>query len=114
MLRRTRVIGPVCAIVLLGLAQLLVFRAFPAGGAFAYPWLDLVGITGFAVCGAVLARGDARARPLVGVFLAYLALGWAAKVYPPRSAGTRRGCSTTSRCRCWRSWPRSAGSVPVC
>ncbi len=32
----------------------------------------------------------------------------------PRSAGTRRACSTTSRCPCWRSWPRSAGSVPVC
>jgi hypothetical protein len=86
-LRRTKVIGPVCAIALLGLAQLLVFRAFPAGGAFAYPWLDLVGITGFALCGAVLARGDARARPLVGVFLAYLALGWAAKLYPSALGG---------------------------
>ena len=49
-----------CVASLLALAQLLVFRAFPAGGAFAYPWLDLVGITGFALCGAVLARGDAR------------------------------------------------------
>jgi hypothetical protein len=86
-LRRTRVIGPVCAIALLALAQLLVFRAFPAGGAFAYPWLDLVGITGFAVCGAVLARGDSRARPLFGVFLAYLALGWAAKLYPSALGG---------------------------
>ena len=86
-LRRTRVIAPVCAIALLALAQLLVFRAFPAGGAFAYPWLDLVGITGFALCGAVLARGDARARPLVGVFLAYLALGWAAKLYPSALGG---------------------------
>jgi hypothetical protein len=86
-LRRMRVLGPICAIALLGLAQLLVFRAFPAGGAFAYPWLDLVGITGFAVCGAVLARGDARARPLVGVFLAYLALGWAAKLYPSALGG---------------------------
>ena len=86
-LRRTRVIGPVCAIVLLALAQLLVFRAFPAGGAFAYPWLDLVGITGFALCGALLARGEPRARPLVGVFLAYLALGWAAKLYPSALGG---------------------------
>jgi hypothetical protein len=86
-LRRTRVIGPVCAIVLLALAQLLVFRAFPAGGAFAYPWLDLVGITGFALCGALLARGESRARPLVGVFLAYLALGWAAKLYPSALGG---------------------------
>ena len=80
-------IGPVCAIALLGFAQLLVFRAFPAGSAFAYPWLDLVGITGFAVCGALLARGDSRARPLVGVFLAYLVLGWAAKLYPSALGG---------------------------
>jgi hypothetical protein len=86
-LRRTRVIGPVCAIGLLAVAQLLVFRAFPAGNAFAYPWLDLVGITAFAVCGAVLAHGDSRARPLVGVFLAYLALGWAAKLYPSALGG---------------------------
>jgi hypothetical protein len=86
-LRRMRVLGPVCAIAMLAFAQLLVFRAFPAGGAFAYPWLDLVGITGFAVCGALLARGDARARPLVGVFLAYLALGWAAKLYPSALGG---------------------------
>jgi hypothetical protein len=82
-----RVLGPVCAIAMLAFAQLLVFRAFPAGGAFAYPWLDLVGITGFAVCGALLARGDTRARPLVGVFLAYLALGWAAKLYPSALGG---------------------------
>jgi hypothetical protein len=86
-LRRTRVIGPVCAIALLGIAQLLVFRAFPAGSAFAYPWLDLVGITAFALCGAVLAQGDSRARPLVGVFLAYLVLGWAAKLYPSALGG---------------------------
>ena len=86
-LRQTRVLGPMCAITLLGLAQLLVFRAFPAGGAFAYPWLDLFGITAFALCGALLARGDARARPLVGVFLAYLALGWAAKLYPSALGG---------------------------
>jgi hypothetical protein len=87
MLRRTRVIAPICAIVLLGLAQMLVFRAFPAGGAFAYPWLDLFGITGFALCGAVLAHGDARARPLVGIFVAYLALGWASKLYPSALGG---------------------------
>ena len=86
-LRQTRVIAPICAITLLGLAQLLVFRAFPAGGSFAYPWLDLFGITAFALCGALLARGDARARPLVGVFLAYLALGWAAKLYPSALGG---------------------------
>jgi hypothetical protein len=86
-LRQTRVIAPVCAITILGLGQLLVFRAFPAGGAFAYPWLDLVGITGFALCGALLARGDARAQPLVGVFLAYLALGWASKIYPSALGG---------------------------
>jgi hypothetical protein len=86
-LRQSRVLAPVCAITLLGLGQLLVFRAFPAGGAFAYPLLDLAGITGFALCGALLARGDARARPLVGVFLAYLALGWAAKLYPSALGG---------------------------
>ena len=86
-LRSARVLGPVCAIVLFGLGQMLVFRAFPAGGAFAYPWLDLIGITGFGVCGALLARGDARARPLVGVFLAYLALGWASKLYPSALGG---------------------------
>jgi hypothetical protein len=86
-LRSARVLGPICAIGLLGLGQMLVFRAFPAGGAFAYPWLDVLGITGFAVSGAVLARGDARARPLVGVFLAYLALGLASKLYPSALGG---------------------------
>jgi hypothetical protein len=86
-LRQSRVFAPICAITLLGVAQLLVFRSFPAGNSFAYPWLDLVGITGFALCGALLARGDARARPLVGVFLAYLALGWAAKLYPSALGG---------------------------
>jgi hypothetical protein len=86
-LRESRVIGPLCAFTLFGLAQLVVFRAFPAGGSFAFPMLDLFGITAFATSGVLLARGDPRARPLTGVFLAYLALGWAAKLFPSALGG---------------------------
>jgi hypothetical protein len=80
-------IAPVAAFVLLGVVELLVFRAFPAGGDFPYPLLDLFGITAFSLCGLAFAWGSERTRLLAGVFVANLALGWAAKLWPSALGG---------------------------
>src|SRR4051812_19917115 len=82
-----RVAGPLAAILVLALAELLVFRAFPAGGDFPFPLLDLAGITLFSLCGLAFARGSERTRVLSGVFVAYLVIGWAAKFYPSALGG---------------------------
>ena len=103
-LRRTRVIGPVCAIALLGLAQLLVFRAFPAGGcvrvSLARPRRDhrLRAVRG----GARARRLRAHARSSASSSPTSCSAGPRSCIRR-RSAGTPPGCSTTSRCRCSRS-----------
>jgi hypothetical protein len=82
-----RVAGPLAGLAAVSAAGMLVFRAFPAGGSFPYPILDVVGVTLFSVAGYAFARGSERTRVLCGVFLAYLALGWAAKVSPNALGG---------------------------
>jgi len=77
-----RTAAPMAGLLVLGLVQLAALRAFPTEGTFPYPWLDLVGISLFSLAGIALARGSERARPLLGVFAAYLVLGWLAKLAP--------------------------------
>ena len=64
-----------------------IYQAFPGGGPFPYPAADLIGITAFALCGVLLARGSQLTRPLAGLFLAYLAIAWWAKLFPSPLGG---------------------------
>jgi hypothetical protein len=78
LLGTARVVVPLLAIGLFGVAEAFVVRAFPTGGAFPYPVLDLLGVTAFSLCGLAFAWGNERTRVLGGLFIAYLVLGWAA------------------------------------
>ena len=68
-------------------AEVAIYQAFPGGGPFPYPAADLIGITAFALCGLLLARGSQLTRPLGGLFLAYLAIAWWAKLFPSPLGG---------------------------
>ena len=68
-------------------AEVAIYQAFPGGGPFPYPAADLIGITAFALCGLLLARGSQLTRPLAGLFLAYLAIAWWAKLFPSPLGG---------------------------
>ena len=78
---------PLCAILLMLAAEVAIYQAFPGGGPFPYPAADLIGITAFALCGLLLARGSQLTRPLAGLFLAYLAIAWWAKLFPSPLGG---------------------------
>ena len=86
-MRSARVAFPLCAILLMLAAEVAVYQAFPGGGPFPYPAADLIGITAFALCGLVLARGSQLTRPLAGLFLAYLVIAWWAKLFPSPLGG---------------------------
>ena len=72
---------------MLALLQLLALRAFPTEGEFPYPWFDVLGITAFSLCGLAFAWGNERTRVLAGIFLAYLLVGWVAKLVPSALGG---------------------------
>ncbi len=86
-LRNANVALPLCAILLMLAGEIAVYQAFPGGGPFPYPAADLVGITAFSLCGLLLARGSQLTRPLAGLFLAYLAIAWWAKLFPSPLGG---------------------------
>jgi hypothetical protein len=86
-LRSATVAIPLCAILLMLAAEVAIYQAFPGGGPFPYPAADLAGITAFALCGLLLARGSQLTRPLGGLFLAYLAIAWWAKLFPSPLGG---------------------------
>jgi hypothetical protein len=86
-LRRRRTLAPLIVVLLLGASEFVIVRAFPSGGSFPYPILDLFGITAFSVAGWLFARGTERTRPLAGLFVAFLILGWTAKVFPSALGG---------------------------
>jgi hypothetical protein len=86
-LRSANVALPLCAILLMLAGEIAVYQAFPGGGPFPYPAADLIGITAFALCGLLLARGSQLTRPLGGLFLAYLAIAWWAKLFPSPLGG---------------------------
>jgi hypothetical protein len=65
-LRSASVALPLCAILLMLAAEVAIYQAFPGGGPFPYPAADLIGITAFALCGVLLARGSPLTRPLGG------------------------------------------------
>ncbi len=82
-----RSVAPVLALSAICGAEMVVFRAFPAGGTFPYPWLDLFGIVLFSVAGLLFAGRNERTRPLAGIFAAYLVLGVTAKLQPSALGG---------------------------
>ena len=86
-LRSATVAIPLCAIMLMLAAEVAIYQAFPGGGPFPYPAADLIGITAFSLCGLLLARGSQLTRPLGGLFLAYLAIAWWAKLFPSPLGG---------------------------
>ena len=86
-LRSARVALPLCAILLMLAGEIAIYQAFPGGGPFPYPAADLIGITAFSLCGLLLARGSQLTRPLGGLFLAYLAIAWWAKLFPSPLGG---------------------------
>jgi hypothetical protein len=85
--RPLRSVAPVLALSAICGAEMVVFRAFPAGGTFPYPWLDLIGIVLFSVTGLLFAGRNERTRPLAGIFAAYLVLGVTAKLQPSALGG---------------------------
>ena len=86
-LRSARVAFPLCAILLMLAGEVAVYQAFPGGGPFPYPAADLIGITAFSLAGLIIARGSQLTRPLGGLFLAYLAIAWWAKLFPSPLGG---------------------------
>jgi hypothetical protein len=85
--RPLRSVAPVLALSAICGGEMVVFRAFPAGGTFPYPWLDFVGIVLFSVAGLLFAGRHERTRPLAGIFAAYLVLGVTAKLQPSALGG---------------------------
>jgi hypothetical protein len=62
---------PLAVVTAAGLVELVVVRLFPDGGRFPFRTSQLVPAVVFCILGAVVARR--RGRPLVGIYLAYLA-----------------------------------------
>ena len=62
---------PLAVVTAAGLVELAVLRLFPDGGRFPFRASELVPAVAFCVLGALVARR--RGRPLLGIYLAYLA-----------------------------------------
>jgi hypothetical protein len=81
--RSLRNVGvPVAAVVLGGIAELLVYRLFGDGGRFPFHFLQLVPAVGFCAIGIATTTGVPAARPLRGFFFVYLVVVVAAYVIP--------------------------------
>ncbi len=87
-LRSASVAIPLCAILLMlaGRGRRSTRRS-PAAGRSRIRRPTSIGITAFALCGLLLARGSQLTRPLAGLFLAYLAIAWWAKLFPSPLGG---------------------------
>ena len=77
-----RLLPPAAALVGGGLLELVLWRVFPDGGRYPYPWADLLATCVFCVLGAGLTWGIERARMLRFIFLVYLVACVAAFLVP--------------------------------
>lgn len=66
-----RLVAPLAVVVVLGLAEVLLIRAFPGDGTYPFWVSDLAEILGFCLLGLLLTWRVPRARVLVAVFVAY-------------------------------------------
>ena len=67
-----RVVAPALIVVLAGLVQVVLWRAFPGGGRYPFSAAELAAACVFCVLGALFTWGIERARILLAVFLVYL------------------------------------------
>jgi hypothetical protein len=69
--RPRRIAVPVAVVAAAGLVELIVLRLFPDGGRYPFSAWGLIPAAAFCALGALV--GWRRGRPLVGIYLAYLA-----------------------------------------
>jgi hypothetical protein len=84
---RRVLIGAGLALATVGLGEVLIVRAFPSGGRYPFPLLELLGALGFCVLGTVLTRGVERAKALRPVFAVYAVACIAAYLVPSELGG---------------------------
>ncbi len=66
-----RLVPPAAALVVGGLLEVILWRVFPDGGRYPYPWADLLATCVFCVLGAALTWRVERARMLPFIFVVY-------------------------------------------
>ena len=84
---RRVLLGAGLALATVGLGEVLIMRAFPSGGRYPFPLLELLAALGFCVLGTVLTRGVDRAKVLRPVFAVYAVTCIAAYLVPSELGG---------------------------
>ena len=70
---RGALLAPALTIGVFGVAEIVLWRAFPGSGQYPFSWQELLAAVTFCVLGAVMAWRVERARPLRWMFVVYLA-----------------------------------------
>ncbi|MEN3312662.1 MAG: hypothetical protein V7645_1991 [Actinomycetota bacterium] len=75
------------AVTVIGTGGVVLQRAFPGGGSYPFPFLELLGALGFCAVGLALTWGVERARVLCAIFVVYAAACVAAFLVPSELGG---------------------------